>query len=38
MPVLAQDIAEKIEKEMSLPGAVQVILSRDLRVESTAQP
>ncbi|MDD7986860.1 Rnase Y domain-containing protein [Lentisphaera marina] len=38
MPMLAQDIAEKIQQEMTLPGAVQLILSRDLRVEATAQP
>ena len=38
MPMLAQEIAEKIEQEMTLPGAVQLILSRDLRVEATAQP
>ncbi|WDE98167.1 Rnase Y domain-containing protein [Lentisphaera profundi] len=38
MPILAREIAEKIEQEMTLPGAVQLILSRDLRVEAIAQP
>ena len=38
MAFLSQDIASRIETEMTLPGAVQVILSRDLRVEAIATP
>ena len=38
MSSLARSITEKIEQNMTIPGAVQVILSRDVKVTDTATP
>lgn len=38
LPNLAREITAKIENDMTIPGAVQVIVSRDFRVEETATP